>query len=245
MREFNYDNYYRNLTEEFVDWREWGAINKGKSICNLIKNITFENVIEIGAGTGAVTKYLLNNCVEFSRVKRFVTTEISSTALRFLKDNLRDYPIVEVRKSEFGTEFKIQEFDIAICSHVLEHVSDVRRFLSELKRISKYAIIEVPLEDTLLIKIAYFIRKLRFKKERFDNPVGHVNFYTKKSLIKTLKSNHLEYMESHEYTPFVPPHVSDSRFKMVKNSTLKLLKKLVGEKIFAHIYNTHYAVICQ
>ena len=183
--------------------------------------------------------------MKFSHVKRYVTTDISSTALRFLKDTLRDYPTVEVRQSEFGTEFKDQEFDVAICSHVLEHVSDIRRFLSELKRISRYTIIEVPLEDTLLIKIAYFIRRLRFKKKRSDNPVGHVNFFSKQSLIKTLKTNDLEYIESHEYTPFVPHHVSDSRFKMVKRSTMKLLKKLVGAKFFAQIYNTHFAVICQ
>ena len=40
--------------------------------------------------------------------------------------------------------FKDKEFDYVICSHVLEHVSDIEQFTSELKRVAKAGYIEYP-----------------------------------------------------------------------------------------------------
>lgn len=40
--------------------------------------------------------------------------------------------------------FKDKEFDYVICSHVLEHVTDIDQFTSELKRVAKAGYIEFP-----------------------------------------------------------------------------------------------------
>ena len=50
--------------------------------------------------------------------------------------------------------FKDKEFDFVIASHVIEHVKDVKTFLSELERVSSKGYIELPtiLEDNLVFE---------------------------------------------------------------------------------------------
>mgnify|MGYP001232884308 FL=1 len=59
-----------------------------------------------------------------------------------------------VRIKEKKLPFKDKEFDFVIASHVLEHVDDIKFFISELERISSSGYIEVPtiLEDNLVFE---------------------------------------------------------------------------------------------
>tara|TARA_X000001036_G_scaffold192286_1_gene181340 strand:+ start:356 stop:994 length:639 start_codon:yes stop_codon:yes gene_type:complete len=59
-----------------------------------------------------------------------------------------------VRIKEKKLPFSDKEFDFVIASHVLEHVDDIKFFISELERISSSGYIEVPtiLEDNLVFE---------------------------------------------------------------------------------------------
>ena len=65
------------------------------------------------------------------------------------------YPDKEFIKLNSNTlPFKDDQFDFVIASHVLEHVEDPDKFISELERVSKKGYIELPskLEDNLVFE---------------------------------------------------------------------------------------------
>ena len=59
-----------------------------------------------------------------------------------------------VRLTDKQLPFKDDQFDFVIASHVMEHVKDLKFFISELERVSKKGYIELPtkLEDNLVFE---------------------------------------------------------------------------------------------
>ena len=78
--------------------------------------------------------------------------------------------------------FKDKEFDFVIASHVIEHVKDVKTFLSELERVSSKGYIELPtiLEDNLVF-------------ENKNDHIWHTEFDDDEKKINI--SNKLQYIE--------------------------------------------------
>jgi ubiquinone/menaquinone biosynthesis C-methylase UbiE len=69
------------------------------------------------------------------------------------------------------------KFDIAILSHVIEHVDHPRALLYEASRVAKFVFVEVPLEDTI-----------RLSNDFVFDRVGHINFYSLKTIRRLLQS---------------------------------------------------------
>ena len=68
----------------------------------------------------------------------------------------------------YNLPFADHQFDLAICSHVIEHVEHPRKLLIEIKRISKYQLFEVPIDFSFRVD----------KKFKHFNSYGHINIYT-------------------------------------------------------------------
>ena len=87
-----------------------------------------------------------------------------------------------VRIKEKKLPFLDKEFDFVIASHVLEHVDDIKFFISELERISSSGYIEVPtiLEDNLVF-------------ENKTDHIWHMNFDDDKNIL--LISKKIQYFE--------------------------------------------------
>lgn len=78
---------------------------------------------------------------------------------RFKKMKNLDYtsadlfsPIVEVKADILDLPFENETFDVVICNHVLEHIADDRKAMSELYRVMKtggWGIIQVPMKNSL------------------------------------------------------------------------------------------------
>ena len=78
--------------------------------------------------------------------------------------------------------FKDKEFDFVIASHVLEHVDNIEKFISELERISNKGYIELPtiLEDNLVF-------------ENKSDHLWHMEFDD--NLNELIISNRIQYLE--------------------------------------------------
>ena len=89
----------------------------------LNKKITGLEILDIGAGNGAISSYFVDNqnivtCVD-------VENHISDKRVNF----------VTVKTSKLP--FKSDEFDIVISNHVIEHIKDQTLHLREIKRVLK------------------------------------------------------------------------------------------------------------
>jgi ubiquinone/menaquinone biosynthesis C-methylase UbiE len=156
-----YDSHYSDKTEE---WRRIGAIGKAQNIIDLTKGFKISNIIDVGAGDGNILSVLSekNYCSDLTAV------EISNSAIQQIKK--KKIPgLKEIKQFDgYNLPFNDKQFDLAICSHVIEHVEHPRKLLSEIKRISKNQVFEVPIDFSFHVD----------KKFNFFTSYGHINIFT-------------------------------------------------------------------
>jgi ubiquinone/menaquinone biosynthesis C-methylase UbiE len=172
------DSYSSQYDESSVTWRNTGAKYKALNIVELAKNITFKNVLEVGAGEGSILDWLSKwdfcqdmNCVE-----------ISESGIELIKakkiSNLNDILLFDGYKIPYPDN----HFDLVICSHVMEHVEHERLLLREIKRVSKNQIFEVPIDFSFYVD----------KKLKHFLSYGHINIYTPSLFRFLLKSENFQ-----------------------------------------------------
>lgn len=172
------EKYNEQYTEDLEDWRILGGRGKANNIINISKDLDFKSVIDIGSGNGSVLYWLDKN----SFCKDIVSLEISESGLEKIKQrNLKS-----VKKVQWFDGYKIpyedNSFDLALCSHVIEHVEYPRMLIREITRVSKRQILEVPIDFSWNVD----------KKTTHFLSYGHINIYTPQTFRFLLKSEGLD-----------------------------------------------------
>jgi len=156
------------------EWRRIGAIEKADNVIELCRGHRIQSAVEIGAGEGSVIERLAS----LGFAKSFYACEISQTAVRTIRargiDRLAECVLFDGYKVPFGD----QRFDLAIMTHVIEHVEHPRALLYEAMRVARLVFVEVPLEHT--VRLAHDFR---------FTSTGHINFYTEKTIRSLLQSS--------------------------------------------------------
>lgn len=131
-----YNNYYKLMP----DMHENSDLSE-KCIEEIIKNITGNSVIDVGCGKG----YLINKIhkkiknIKISGAEIVVSEKLNNIASES-HANIFNFSVEEI--------FNInQKFDTVICTHVLEHILDIRTAYENLLKITnKKLIIVIPRE---------------------------------------------------------------------------------------------------
>lgn len=90
-------------------------------------------ILDVGCGTGILDIVsAMNGHVLFSTDLSQERLEILKTTLNKIPESLEHHP---VRADGFKLPFKDQSFDVAISSHVLEHLNTPKEFLEEMSRV--------------------------------------------------------------------------------------------------------------
>ena len=139
--------------------------------------------------------------------------------------------------------FKDMSIDVVLCSEVLEHVSDPSGALTELSRVSKYALI-------VTVPILNAIRRLRViqwdtRLDRIESDVGHVNMHEwswwtsaineavgKHGSSYEVKTLHI-YVSSEPFTSIFTS-LNDSAAYAFLDKVLGVLENLLSRAIFAN-----------
>ena len=156
--------YADQYSDRMTEWRDMGAKYKALNIVKVSRGHVFQKVLECGAGEGSIIKYLDLN--KFA--SEMFAIEISDSAIaQIRKRNIG--ALKEVKKFDgYNIPYKDGEFDLAYCSHVIEHVEHPRLLLRELRRVSKFQIFEVPID---------YSPNVDTNTEHFLS-YGHINIYT-------------------------------------------------------------------
>jgi len=146
-------------------WRELGALEKARSV-ELVVDRPVGRVVDIGCGEGSVIAALAGSLAATGFSGFEVAPAAIEVARRRRYDSPVEFSLFDGRKipSEDGA------YDVAILSHVLEHVSDPRSLLHEAARVASRVVIEVPLE-----------LHLRTRRFRWDD-TGHINVFNRRSI---------------------------------------------------------------
>ena len=123
-------------------WRELSAKGKADHVEELCRGLEPLRIVEIGCGDGA----LLAELSARGFADELSGYDISQAAVALA----RQRPIARLGALDTfdGRRLPVPDraFDLAILSHVLEHVDDPRALLAEAARSAARAIVEVPLE---------------------------------------------------------------------------------------------------
>lgn len=89
-------------------------------------------------------------------------------------------PIVDVKADILDLPFENEEFDIVICNHVLEHIEDDAKAMSELYRVMKkggWGILQVPMKNSLAKTYEDFSIKDPKERQKHFGQYDHVRWY--------------------------------------------------------------------
>jgi glycosyltransferase involved in cell wall biosynthesis len=178
---------------------ELGAYNK--AMFDLFGGSLGRRVLEIGAGAGNLSRFLLDK-------ESVILTDYESGYLHLLRRRFGTYENVEIRRIDLNTftaaELAGDRIDSVVCLNVLEHIEDDTRVLAELYRAIEpggVVVVLVPAHPALysdldrnLDHFRRYTRQLleqRFRdagfvveKSRYFNWVGAVGWYTFGRLLK-------------------------------------------------------------
>lgn len=230
----NYLNHYEKFYQANnydQEWRWLGAYCKADNITRLVGELQPEKIIDIGAGDGIVSKILSERGIG----KEHYAVDISSSAVEIIKSqNIAS--LIEAKSFDgYHIPYEDKYFDLAICSHVIEHAENPRQLLKEIKRISKFCFIEVPLEDNV-----------HAPRDFTWNDTGHINIYSSRSIRYLLQSCELIIQKDLVSLPTLKSHLHFGN-KGLKFFTYMFKKGLmtVTPNLASLLLTYHYSCFCE
>jgi SAM-dependent methyltransferase len=159
-----YEGYYSDGQSE---WRRLGALDKAANIVALCGDIPASSILEIGAGDGAI----LSRLSEVGFGTELHAAEISRSGVSVIQS--RAIPrLAECRIFDgYRLPWQTGRFDVAILSHVVEHIEHPRQILQEAARVARHVFVEVPTEDIS-----------RRPRDYTPDSVGHINFFSPRTI---------------------------------------------------------------
>lgn len=223
----NYENYYEDGASE---WRRLCAIGKVENIIALCSALPHNSILEIGAGEGSVLKRLS----ESNFGEELYALEISSSGVEMIKKKNISRLIECNIFDGYNIPYDNNRFDIALLSHVIEHVEHPRQLLYEAARVANYIFIEVPLEDTL-----------RLPRDFIFDTVGHINFYAPRSIRRLIQTCNLCIIHQvitnpHRVTYTYKKGIKGLIAYYVKQALLKM-----SPNIATGLFTFHSALVCK
>jgi SAM-dependent methyltransferase len=223
----NYQDYYEDGDSE---WRRLSAVAKADNIVSLCRDLPRRSILEVGAGEGSILKRLS----ELNFGEAFYALEISPSGV----EAIRNKGIARLAECEafdgYHVPYDNDKFDIVILSHVVEHVEHPRQLLYEASRVAKYVFVEVPLEDTV-----------RLRRDFVFDKVGHINFYSPKTIRLLMQSSNLRVLNQLVTNPSSGAYTyNDGNRGLISYYVKETLLK-VWPAVATEIFTYHSALVCE
>ena len=233
-----YEGYYQDVRDEFRRWRLLGGVEKANSVLALTTGLEVQRVIDIGSGTGALLQLLSPIRPDW----QFAALEVAPSAVA----EIRALHLPNVAVTLFDGDlipFRRHAFDLAILSHVVEHLPNPAVLIREAARVARAVIIEVPVEGTPALKAIAWLRK-RTGRGRVPNALGHLQFCSRRGWDQLFADAGLTVQRRRQYV--IPEEVLlfGKRGRTLLKERAKLVaQKTAGNSRWGDFYYSHYAVL--
>lgn len=223
----NYEDYYEGGDSE---WRRLGAVDKCANIVSLCRDLPHATILEIGAGEGAILKRLS----ELGFGEKLHAFEISLSGVETIRK--KEIPnLVECLLFDgYELPYDDVKFDLAVLSHVIEHVEYPRKLLYEAARVARHVFVEVPLEDTMRLKTDFVFDK-----------VGHINFYSPITFRRLVQTCKLEVLKQTVTNPSKAVHRYRYGWKGTVNYVIKEFLLKFFPRLATRVFVYHSSLVCR
>lgn len=197
-----------------VDW-------KARILCSLIPNgLVINNVLEIGCALGILLNNVSDRLSAGIRTGIDISYENIKTArdlypnCRFVQGTIEDY----ISLSPYASQDN--RIDLIILSDIVEHLKDDLTFMKSMSGISRYMLLNLPLEKCF---------KNRNRKYGESDPSGHLRSYDRGLALKLIEESGFEVVDSKTSVA-----LSDEQFyEMYKmKRTSRIMSKPVPLRLF-------------
>lgn len=137
------------------------------------------NVLDIGCGVGTIDFFMSG------KVKKITGIDVSETSIATAKLNRKALNLskdISFSQMNFPTDTPLGEYNLIICSEVLEHLQDDNLAVKKIYNLLKSGgriIISVPLKTAPLYELGLL--------KKFDKRVGHLRRYFPEELVTLLE----------------------------------------------------------
>jgi SAM-dependent methyltransferase len=239
-REYEADYGVALKDEAFVRWREAGARQRVGNVVKVSRGSHVTSAIEIGCGTGAV----LNRLQDLRFAKDFACVDVSHSVVQFARNLSGDSVFAECVAWATALPFRNASFDVAILSHVIEHLHEPAQALAEVSRIARCVVVEVPTEFILSDAIR---RNVLGKPYASIEGAGHVQFWSTRSIKRFLKlESPLEILENHvDLISKEAEYFGKSGLGLAKPMFKQALKALPPGAVYTRVPTSHSTFLCK
>jgi ubiquinone/menaquinone biosynthesis C-methylase UbiE len=222
-----YEDYYEH---EDSEWRRLGAVDKANNIVSLCGNLPQRSVLEIGAGEGSILRRLS----ELNFGEELCALEISPSGVEAINGKAIPRLAECALFDGYTIPYVDHRFDIAVLSHVIEHVEHPRQLLYEASRVAKYVFVEVPLLDTS-----------RLQSEFAFDRVGHINFYSPRTFRWLVQTCGLRVIRQITTNPSRDTYAWQSGRRGVINHYIKQVLLAAVPNFATKHFSYHGSLVCE
>lgn len=158
--------------------------DRRRRIINLVPKNANNIIADVGCEKGYNSKALLDRCAKIYCID--IDSVLLKKTRQFVDSSKADYVVSDAQ----NIKLKDNSVDVAISSHVLEHLPDPAIGLSELVRITKPSgciVINLP-NEIVVLKIKRLLKFLRlgflFKGLNMGLAPGHLHIFNRKKLLE-------------------------------------------------------------
>jgi len=179
------------------------------------------NLLDVGGGAGRIltaASLHLKDCwgIEVNKY----ALDLSPAALTMQHKNNPDLKKA-LNEDVCRTSLKDKEIDLTLMIDILEHIPDPGQALREAKRISKFAILKVPLENNLHVRLLNFLKRGKIRRRNIET-FGHINIYGFRKLKEQIETN-MGCIRAFHFTNIFEYYLTSEHYAKKMNSTNKLL----------------------
>lgn len=163
-------NYYdAGWDQQWDDMKKYGPMSRHirRYIKKLIRPLPFESVLDVGCGQGSLLQELMQ---EFPGIEPH-GVDLSPSAVEFARKRV---PQGEFSTLDLVTQTTGKQYDLLVCSEVLEHIEDDVAAMKNLRRMCKGHLVVTTVQG----------RMRKFEPEA----VGHVRNYERGELVAKLRA---------------------------------------------------------
>lgn len=237
----DYEATYRATLQDpaFLAWRELGAQRKAENIARVCRGLSPRSVVEIGCGTGSVLHRLHDMCF----AEHYICLDLSPSAVRFSRQRCPAFTNRAIAAAADALPFRDGAFDIAILSHVIEHLDNPTSALREASRVASFVVVEVPTERVLsnLLRTRVLGRPYPSIKD-----AGHVQFWSPASIVSLLeRAAELEIVRQHRDLLDEEPDAANAEGDCGRAIFKRALRHLVPGALYSRLVTTHATFLCR
>lgn len=207
----DYEIKYKQFTNKDKENRMKVSKSKVNRLLSMLEIDKVNRIIEIGCGDGT----LLNELRDGITADEYFGVDISENGMSLI-DNKHAFNL-----NQFDGEnltYPDKYFDLAVCFHVIEHVyTDIRKLLSEIGRVSKYQVFEIPIDFSFNLSSKY--------NQLME--IGHINIFTPELFKFLLKTEGYQILkEKYSLINFEEVWAKGNPEEIFKQTLLRIIPKL-------------------